>query len=534
MTQPSGGAVLPTTAALPGLLTAIHDDLAGAPFVLDAPYIKDAEILRTRVLTQIDAHLLPRAGGRNIPVVAVLGGSTGAGKSTLINSILGEEVSEAGVLRPTTRRGVLAHHPATSIAHVPLAERTSQVAHDRLPEGLALIDAPDFDSFDDENRKAATQLLEAADLWVVVTTAARYGDAIPWQNLRLAHSRGLQVAVVFNRVPLDVRFEVRADLSRRLEEAGLGEVPLFVISDVGAHEGLLPDREVEELRQWLTLATEGEQGRGIIARTTRGAWGALRENLGDLTRVYVRQASALDTLGDIADDNASATAIDLTSALRAGSAAVGAPTTRWLTSASASGALADLLTGEADAAKPGFRGRRLERRNAAAEALGLDIHAAMRTVLGDAIHDVPAQIAQQWRDAAVGAGPLMAGVESISTSAARKRADAVLTSWGQELDAIVAPHARPTVLSAAGTAHLLAAAAGGVRGAGQLIARLIGPAALEQGRDLLATMCARAIAEAASPFHHALGGTAGHSRAVVTGLRLRVSELGRYLDAVKL
>ena len=30
----------------------------------------------------------------------------------------------------------------------------------------------------------------------------------------------------------------------------------------------------------------------------------------------------------------------------------------------------------------------------------------------------------------------------------------------------------------------------------------------------------------------ALGGTAGHSRAIVTGLRLRVGELGRYFDAV--
>ncbi|WP_250506446.1 GTPase [Bowdeniella massiliensis] len=533
MTQPSGGADLPEVAALPGLLSAIHDDLASAPFVLSAPYIDDAEILRTRVLTQIDAHLLPRAGGKNIPVVAVLGGSTGAGKSTLMNSILGQEVSEASVLRPTTRQAVLAHHPATSIAHVPLAELTTTVEHERLPEGLALIDAPDLDSFDDANRKAAAELLEASDLWLFVTTAARYGDAIPWHNLQHAHQRGLQLAIVFNRVPQKILADVRADLMKRLTEAGLGDVPLFIIGDVGPHEGLLPDDSVAELREWLTLATEGEQGRGIIARTTRGAWGALRENLEELTRVYVRQAHALDNLADIADDNASATAVDLTTALRSGSAAVGAPTTRWLTSAASSGPLSDLLTENFTNVKPGIGGRRLARRNAAAEALGLDIHAAMRTVLADAIHDVPAQIGEQWRETHSGAEVLMSDIPHVTTAEAREGADRVLTAWGQELDAIVAPHVRENVLSASGTAHLLAAAVGGVRGAGQVITRLIGPAAIEQGREVLTAMCSEVVTQSASPYHSALGGTAGHSRKVVTGLRLRVSELGRYLDAVR-
>ena len=41
----------------------------------------------------------------------VVGGSTGAGKSTLVNSLVGAVVSPAGVLRPTTRQPVLACHP---------------------------------------------------------------------------------------------------------------------------------------------------------------------------------------------------------------------------------------------------------------------------------------------------------------------------------------------------------------------------------------------------------------------------------------
>ena len=46
------------------------------------------------------------------PLLMVVGGSTGAGKSTLVNSLVGADVSPAGVLRPTTRAPVLVCHPA--------------------------------------------------------------------------------------------------------------------------------------------------------------------------------------------------------------------------------------------------------------------------------------------------------------------------------------------------------------------------------------------------------------------------------------
>ncbi|MDO5727083.1 MAG: 50S ribosome-binding GTPase [Bowdeniella nasicola] len=527
-----GNADLPTVAALPGLLTAIHDDLATTSFVLGSAASAEADVLRTRILTQIDAHLLPRAGGKNIPVVAVLGGSTGAGKSTLINSLLRKEVSEAGVLRPTTREAVLAHHPETSIAHVPLADRTRAVTNLNVPKGLALIDAPDLDSYDDTNRKAAAELIEAADLWLFVTTAARYGDAIPWQNLTEAHDRGLQVAVVFNRVPQKILSTVRMDLMQRLNEAGLGDVPMFVVPDVGPHEGMLESHDVDELRSWLRLATEGEQGRGIIARTTRGAWSALKDNIAELTRAYVRQAHGLEHLSEIADTTASAIAVDLTTALRAGATGVGAPTTRWLAAVSASGALSDLMQADPRQAKPGLGGRRTKRRTQAAIALGQETAAAIRTVLADAIHDVANQITQLWIEAEVGAETMMRGIPQLSIAQAGQRADKVLRSWQQELDAVVDQKVASEVMSASAVAHLLAAGIGGVRGAAELATALVGAETVSQGRELLTKMCTSAVAAAATPYHKALGNNASLSRHVVTGLRLRLAELERYVDAV--
>ena len=51
------------------------------------------------------------------------------------------------------------------------------------------------------NRELASTLLAAADLWVFLTTAARYADAVPWQMLHTARDRGTAIAVVLNRCP---------------------------------------------------------------------------------------------------------------------------------------------------------------------------------------------------------------------------------------------------------------------------------------------------------------------------------------------
>ncbi len=72
-----------------------------------------------------------------------------------------------------------------------------------LPAGIAILDAPDIDSVVIANRELATQLLAAADMWMFVTTAARYADAVPWEFLRDAVTRGTAVAIVLDRVAPD-------------------------------------------------------------------------------------------------------------------------------------------------------------------------------------------------------------------------------------------------------------------------------------------------------------------------------------------
>ncbi|HYY10796.1 MAG TPA: hypothetical protein VE781_07640, partial [Kineosporiaceae bacterium] len=81
----------------------LRAEVAGIHLPLEVPGIENARSERAALLTQLDDYLLPRLRRLDAPLLAVVGGSTGAGKSTLVNSIARREVTRSGVLRPTTR-----------------------------------------------------------------------------------------------------------------------------------------------------------------------------------------------------------------------------------------------------------------------------------------------------------------------------------------------------------------------------------------------------------------------------------------------
>ena len=62
---------------------------------------------RTELVRSIREYLLPRLEDPEAPVVAVLVGPTGSGKSIILNSLAGQKASEPGALRPTTRSPVV-------------------------------------------------------------------------------------------------------------------------------------------------------------------------------------------------------------------------------------------------------------------------------------------------------------------------------------------------------------------------------------------------------------------------------------------
>lgn len=298
---------------LAGSLTRLHDALVDLRLPIDLP---DAEGHRTLAQTQahqIQDYVVPRLRRLDAPLLAVVGGSTGAGKSTLVNSLIGRAVSESGVIRPTTRSSVLIHHPSdehwfASGQILPgLARSDSPGADPRvlqlvpepgLPEGLAILDAPDVDSVVAENRTLAAQLLAAADLWLFVTSAARYADAVPWQYLRDAATRRAVVAVVLDRVPPLAMSEVPTHLGQMMSQRGLATSPLFAVPEVHLSDsGMLPDASVAPIRSWLNgLALDVTRRNEVVLQTLDGAIESLAGQGGVLVQAAAEQVAALETL----------------------------------------------------------------------------------------------------------------------------------------------------------------------------------------------------------------------------------------------
>ena len=182
-----------------------------------------------RLRDHLAGHVRIRARSLDAPLVVLLLGPTGAGKSTLFNTIAGRAASATGVLRPTTRIAIVLAHPddAAALRGGTLAgiepQRLRIDPDPGVAPGLALIDAPDIDSVEHANRELADRLVEAADLCLFVTTATRYADRVPWLVLGRVRERGLPLVVVVNRLPpeRDDRREVLDDVQRLFTEAGL-------------------------------------------------------------------------------------------------------------------------------------------------------------------------------------------------------------------------------------------------------------------------------------------------------------------------
>src|SRR5665811_985827 len=114
---------LPLVTAIESLRTALES----TPLDLEIGGGAESRRERTAVIGQIQDYLLPRLQRLDAPLLTVVGGSTGAGKSTLVNGLVGTTVTTAGVLRPTTRAPVLVCNP----------DDRDWFATDRILPGLA-------------------------------------------------------------------------------------------------------------------------------------------------------------------------------------------------------------------------------------------------------------------------------------------------------------------------------------------------------------------------------------------------------------
>lgn len=351
-------------------LSALRDRVASVRLPLPLPGAPRARQTRAELLAQLDDYLVPRLKAPEAPLLAVVGGSTGAGKSTLVNSLVGRQVSEAGVLRPTTRTPVLVCHPDDHhwfagmrvlpdlmrvwVPHgeeedTPLgrsrgrADRGPGRTHatremrietvSTLPRGLAVLDAPDIDSLVVENRTLAAELMCAADVWVMVTTASRYADAVPWHLLRTAKQYRATLVTVLDRVPHQVLAEVSRQYGALLTRAGLGDVPRFTVPELpesAGGGGLLPASAVAPLFAWLAHHAQDPAARQYaVGRTALGALDSLGRRMPELASAVAAQYAASVRLASAVEDAYKREGRRVRNRLDRGAVLAGDALTRW-------------------------------------------------------------------------------------------------------------------------------------------------------------------------------------------------------------
>ncbi|WP_443454261.1 ABC transporter [Glutamicibacter arilaitensis] len=311
------------------------------------------EELRKKALNQISDYLIPRVSNLGAPLLVVVGGSTGSGKSTLVNSLLGEQVSLSGAVRPTTRTPVLAFNPVDQpffesgrilreLKRVEGGGFNNEVGaqnnqallmtpREQVPRGLAILDAPDIDSVSDENRALSGQLLNAADLWIFVTTANRYADALPWDLLTEAGARKITVCVVLNRVPPGAERDIVPDLKRLLSEKELDPSLLHVLNETQLDDQkLIPSERVEPLLAWLNrLAADSAKREQIAAQTLEGALRRTTADVSELIAELQEQENQLGELRTLTEERFSQSLGTINDSLNDGSLLRGEILARW-------------------------------------------------------------------------------------------------------------------------------------------------------------------------------------------------------------
>ncbi len=426
-----GGQQTPEGSLAEALIT-LRDAVIGTRFALRLPDADEATKAARGLVAQLDDYVLPRLRRLDAPLLAVVGGSTGAGKSTLVNSLVRTVVSPAGVLRPTTRSPVLVCHPDDaawfSESHVlPGLSRTTGATGDHqtlhlapsqaLTAGLAFLDAPDIDSVVEANRDLAAQLLAAADLWLFVTTAARYADAVPWDLLNLAQERGTSLAIVLNRVPNGAEHVVSNHLRDMLAEHGVPDPTLFVLPETTMEAGLLPEGVVGPLQVWFTgLAASAEQRAAVVRQTLDGALSSVWPRAAELADASEAQVKAGAELRQVARTAYAAAIERVSTGMSDGALLRGEVLARWQEFVG---------TGDLLRAMESRVGRLRDRISAAfsgrvprASQLQVALESGLAQLITSAAEQAAEQAATSWRARPAGAALLKGAEEDLGRSSA--------------------------------------------------------------------------------------------------------------------
>ena len=280
-------------------------------------------------------EVVERVGGRSAlsaeHTVVGFFGATGSGKSSLVNAVVGQDVTRAAVRRPTTSKPVAAivgevgseglldwlevpeRHvldgtgaPLEQAVIAAASPKRGILRRQAAPEGplpgMILLDLPDMDSVEFANRGVVERMTGLVDVIVWVTDPQKYADdVLHRQFVTPFAAHDATTVVVLNqldRIREADRAGVLASLERLVRLDGLDSAPVLAVS-AETKEG------VDALRDRLAAIVAGREASVQRLRAEHGPMPAgvlLTAPWTDLTLSdpQVTEAAERDELLDIA------------------------------------------------------------------------------------------------------------------------------------------------------------------------------------------------------------------------------------------
>jgi len=208
--------------------------------------------------------------------VVALAGATGSGKSSLFNALSGEDLSQVGVLRPTTSRSAASTWGDDASPLLDWLDIPTRHARQRADDlhGLVLLDLPDHDSTTVEHRLEVDRLVDLVDLVVWVLDPQKYADAaVHRRYLTPLGGHGNVLLIAFNqvdRLTMEEQAACLGDLHRILSREGLADVPVLPVSaragdGVGELRSLLAERVARRMSAVDRLAADVDRAATRLA-----------------------------------------------------------------------------------------------------------------------------------------------------------------------------------------------------------------------------------------------------------------------------
>lgn len=348
------------------LVTALGDlrqVISACSFDLSSDRTDERRRERDQLRREIEA-LVARIRAMGSPLLVVVGGVTGSGKSTIVNTLVGRAVSRTGVIRPTTANPVLIVHPVdahwftddrimSDFVRVELegavtrihgdsddTARLQLVRDEDIPLGLALVDAPDIDSLSARNRMIADALLDAADVWLWTTSAAKYADDESMRYLARAAARRTALAVALTRVDPEHVEELTSDFRAKLVEHAALEPELFTVQTARVIDERLPLPAIGSIERWLRELSGPLVRRSRRRQTIEGALDVMTADVAGLITWVELENETVKVLNDVVNRTVAQSRHEFGRALDDGRAMRDEVLLRWNRFAGSSGMIA--------------------------------------------------------------------------------------------------------------------------------------------------------------------------------------------------